>query len=129
MKNQVWNKSKSSGKNVFDFEKLVVYEKAEALSENIVTFLEARPPGNIISHQIQRASCSIMLNIAEGSGRITQKDKRHFLVIARGSTCECVAIFRLLKRLKKIEPDQFYDFYSRLTQISKMLYAMIKRLS
>lgn len=38
-----------------------------------------------------------MLNIAEGSGRFTDKNKRNFYVIARGSAFECVAVFDFLK--------------------------------
>lgn len=70
-----------------------------------------------------------MLNIAEGSGRYSKKDKRHFYVISRGSTFECVAIFDYLKDINMIEKEQFTKFYNQLDALSRMLFAMIKSLS
>jgi four helix bundle protein len=46
--------------------------------------------------QFDRASVSIVLNIAEGAGRRTPADKAHFFTIARGSATECAAVLELL---------------------------------
>ena len=70
-----------------------------------------------------------MLNIAEGAGRFTNRDKRNFYVIARGSAFECVAIFDFLHDLKKIDPVTFKAFYQELDELSRMLFALIKKLS
>ena len=64
--------------------------------------------------------------IAEGSGRSTNRDKRNFLVISRGSVFECVAIFDYLKDLNQIDKTSFDKYYSYLEEISKMLLALIK---
>ena len=40
--------------------------------------------------QLERASSSIVLNIAEGCGRYARPEKAHFYLIARGSAMECV---------------------------------------
>ena len=79
--------------------------------------------------QLRRASFSIMLNIAEGAGRFTKRDKRNFYVISRGSAFECVAIFDYLHDLKKIDPVTFKSFYQELDELSRMLFALIKKLS
>jgi four helix bundle protein len=42
--------------------------------------------------QLQRASSSIALNIAEGAGRFARAEKAHFYLIARGSAMECVGV-------------------------------------
>lgn len=47
--------------------------------------------------QLDRASVSIVLNIAEGAGRFAPADKARHYVIARGSALECRAILDLLE--------------------------------
>lgn len=70
-----------------------------------------------------------MLNIAEGSGRYSKKDKRNFYVIARGSVFECVAIFDYLKDISSISENQYTEFYNHLDELSRMLFSMIKHLT
>jgi four helix bundle protein len=70
-----------------------------------------------------------MLNIAEGSGRYSKRDKRHFYVISRGSCFECVAIFDYLKEINALTSNQFDEFYTQLEELSKMFFSMIKGLS
>ncbi len=70
-----------------------------------------------------------MLNIAEGTGRFTKSDKKNFYVISRGSAFECVAIFDYLKDSNLIGDEDFREFYNKLEEISKMLFALIKTLT
>ncbi len=114
---------------MFDFEKLVVYGKAKLFNRSVALFLDSSKADNTTRDQLRRASFSIMLNIAEGSGRFTNPDKRRFYVIARGSAFECVAIFDYLKDLKKISESEFNQYYSLLEEISKMLFSLIRSLS
>lgn len=113
---------------MFDFEKLEVYSKAKKFNIAVVNFLKDNKTDKVTSDQLRRASFSIMLNIAEGSGRYTKPDKRNFYVIARGSVFECAAIFDYLKDINSIEENSFRYFYSTLEEISKILYSLIKRL-
>lgn len=46
--------------------------------------------------QLDRASTSIPLNIAEGNGKYTPKDRCRFFDIARGSAFECAAVLDVL---------------------------------
>ena len=78
--------------------------------------------------QLKRAAFSIMLNIAEGSGRFTKPDKRNFYIISRGSVFECVAIFDFIYDQELITKSEFDKFYQDLEEISKMLYVMIRKL-
>jgi four helix bundle protein len=80
-------------------------------------------------NQLRRASLSIMLNIAEGSSRFSNADRRDFYVIARGSAFECVAIFDFMKEEKLLDEDLYNDLYLKSEELSKMIYAMIKNLS
>ena len=116
-------------KVMFDFENLLVYKKAKVFNRSISRFLEATSVDRNTNDQLRRAAFSIMLNIAEGSGRYTDRDKRYFYVIARGSTFECVAVFDYLHDESMISTTSFKEYYASLEEISKMLYALIKGLS
>jgi four helix bundle protein len=114
---------------MFDFEKLTVYLKAKEFNKKVNLFLSETSLDRTTNDQLRRASFSIMLNIAEGSGRFTKPDKRNFYVISRGSVFECVAIFDFLKDLNLISNNDFDKFYAELEELSKMLFALIKQLS
>ena len=114
---------------MFDFEKLTVYQKSKQYNKRINQFLLDNKMDRTTHDQLRRASFSIMLNIAEGAGRFTKRDKRNFYVISRGSAFECVAIFDYLHDLKKIDPVTFKAFYQELDELSRMLFALIKKLS
>jgi four helix bundle protein len=114
---------------MFDFEKLTVYLKAKEFNKKVNTFLSAVKLDRTANDQLRRAAFSIMLNIAEGSGRYSKRDKRNFFVVARGSVFECVAIMDYLKDIDVINHLQFNSFYSDLDELSRMLFAMIKSLS
>ncbi len=67
---------------MFDFEKLEVYNKAKKFNKSVTVFLSTSKVDITTEDQLRRASFSIMMNIAEGSGRFTKPDKRYFYVIA-----------------------------------------------
>ncbi len=113
---------------MFDFEKLEVYIKARQFNIVINDFLKNNKLDKVTYDQLRRASFSIMLNIAEGSGRFTRPDKRNFYIIARGSVFECLAIFDYLKEIKHIDVSLFENFYSSLEEMSKILFALIRGL-
>jgi four helix bundle protein len=54
---------------MFEFERLSVYEKAKKLNKSVTLFLEKSIVDSVTKNQLRRASFSILLNIAEGSGR------------------------------------------------------------
>jgi len=71
---------------------------------------------------------SIMLNIAEGSAKPGTKDRRNFLVIARASAFETEAILDFLASENDIPSQEAKAYAQQLNEISKMLFAMIKKL-
>ena len=105
---------------MFDFEKLEVYKKAKDLNKSIAEFLSNSDCDKTTHDQLRRASFSIMLNIAEGSGRFTKPDKKNFYIIARGSVFECVAIFDYLKTLIKSIVTSTRYFTRNLKKYQKM---------
>jgi len=79
----------------FLFEKLEVYQRALAFAERVSGLTGDFPRGSwYLADQLNRASLSISLNIAEGNGRWTAADRKNF-GIARGSVHECVPLVAL----------------------------------
>ncbi len=71
--------------------------------------------------QLKRASYSIMLNIAEGFERGSNKEFANFLNIAKGSAGEVRSILYILKENNYIIEEEFTDLYSKIEQISAQL--------
>jgi four helix bundle protein len=114
---------------MFDFEKLTVYQKSKKLNQDILKYLKGNNYlDTFLRDQLKRASISVLLNIAEGSGRFTKPDKKNFYTIARGSVYECVAIIGIIKDENQLSQEQFSGFYSRFEEISKMLLGLINNL-
>jgi four helix bundle protein len=113
---------------VFLFEKLRVYQKALAFAER-VSALTAQLPrtGWHLADQLNRASLSIALNIAESSGRRTSADRGNFLDIARGSVHECVPLVEICRRRRLIGDAICAELVAELEDIAKMLSGLIER--
>jgi four helix bundle protein len=113
---------------MFDFQKLDVYQKAKSFNLEIRKLIDENSLDRTTNDQLRRAAFSIMLNIAEGSSRFSNRDRRNFMVISRGSAFECVAILEYLKDTSEINENLFQHFYTILEEISKMLFALIRKL-
>ena len=81
-----------------------------------------------MSDQLKRASSSILLNIAEGSGRQTKADKKNFYTIAKGSAYECASILGLILDSGKMDEAIYKVYYDRFLEIIKMLSGLTKSL-
>ena len=113
----------------FLIEKLVVYQKALDLAEELGALTDAFPRGQAyVVDQLNRAALSIATNIAEGNGRYRKLDRRNFFIISRGSAFECVPILELCRRKGLINAEQHRLLYQRLEEISKMLSGLINSL-
>jgi four helix bundle protein len=113
---------------MFDFKKLNVYSKAKSFCLDSKSILSLSNADKVTCDQFRRASFSIMLNIAEGSSRFTKKDKRNFLIVARGSAFECDAILEYLYESGSISKELFQKYEDILEEISRMLFGMINKL-
>src|SRR5262245_61392434 len=114
---------------MFPFEQLEVYKKAYRVNQMVYRFVkEDKRIPQYAKNQLGRASLSIMLNIAEGSAKLSVKDRRNFFVIARGSVFECSALTSFLSSEQEISQELQNELYSLFEEISRMLYAMIKNL-
>ncbi len=113
---------------MFEFEKLDVYKKAKTFNAGIREFIRTSKLDGTTKDQLRRASFSIVLNLAEGSGRFSNPDRRNFFAISRSSIFECIAILDVLRDESVVTDDLFHAFYAQGEELSKILYAMIRNL-
>jgi four helix bundle protein len=113
---------------MFDFQNLEVYKKAKVFHSEVKSFIEITSLSYTEKDQLYRASFSIALNIAEGSGRFSERDRKNFFVIARSSVFECVAILDILKDGSTIIEQTYIEFEARADELSRMLFGLIRKL-
>ncbi len=108
-------------------EKLDVYRCATEFVGIAYATLDEVPSGfGNLKRQLQRASTSIQLNIAEGAGKHTPKESARFYAISRGSALECAAIFDTLLEIEAVEAPQYHRVKKLLTRIVEMLTKLCK---
>jgi len=81
-----------------------------------------------LRNQIQRASVSIMANIAEGFGRRSDKEFANFLNIAHGSVSETQSHLYVALDLAYLDPDSFTQLSGLLDEVSRMTLALAQHL-
>ncbi|HNX89544.1 MAG TPA: four helix bundle protein [Paludibacteraceae bacterium] len=109
------------------FEEIIAWQKSKDLCKEIYLLFENSKDYSF-KDQIQRATVSIMNNIAEGYERRTNNEFKHFLYIAKGSCGEVRSMLALALELNKINKTDFDKFYKQSEEISKMLSGLIKTL-
>src|SRR4030042_1354908 len=115
--------------NKFDFENLKVYQKALEYVDFVYKVTKHFPKTEIFSliDQFKRASISICLNIAEGSGG-SKIEFNKFLKISRRSIRECIAITEISYRQNFISSDEKEQSRSFCSELSRMITGLIKSL-
>ena len=116
-------------KTYFDHEKLDVYREAIDFCGWVGDFLATTPAKAAAKDQLDRASTSLPLNIAEGNARFSDADRSRFLEIARGSALECAACLDVLVARRLIAAQRIVPAKEQLVRIVKMLMGMLKRFS
>jgi len=103
------------------FEELKTYQKALDFIDETYQVTKSFPKNETygLTSQYKRASLSIALNIAEGSGD-TNKQFNEFLNISSGSIKECVVCYTVANRLDYITAEQNHQAWLKLQEFSKM---------
>jgi len=82
-----------------------------------------------IRDQLIGAIISVPLNIAEGSGRKSIKEKRNFYKISLTSLFECIPLLKICLELNLIYKEDYKNFRGEITELAKMINALIKSAS
>ena len=107
---------------MLDYERLDVYQAAVqflALSHRVLCRL---PRGNAtIADQLRRAALSIPVNIGEGTGKRSPKDRARFYEYSRGSAMECGALFDALRVMELVDEQTHREGKELLVRVVSML--------
>jgi four helix bundle protein len=115
-------------KRYFDHEKLNVYQVSLAFNGwvgELLTSIEAKAAAK---DQLDRTATSIALNIAEGNGKFSRKDRARFFDIARGSAVESAASLDVLVSRNLTTASHVASAKEQLVQIVNMLIGLLKTL-
>jgi len=106
------------------FEDIQSWQEARLLVADVYTFLTGcRDFG--FRDQIQRASVSIMSNVAEGFDRGSNKEFIYFLTIARGSLAEVKSLGYVGLDVLLLSGDQFVTMEKRTIRLNGLLNGLI----
>lgn len=110
------------------FEDIISWQKGKILTLGVYAILKNNRDFSF-KDQIQRASISIMNNIAEGFERRGDTEFKRFLFIAKGSCGEVRSLLHLGRELNYFSSKEYGDLHALCVEISRLLSAFIKKLS
>lgn len=116
----------SGDRSFFYHERLDVYRVAVALMGDLSTSMPVRQlPGNEL-HRFDETVTSIILNIAEGSGRYVVLDRNRFLLFANRATTKAAALLDVVTARGLLGVDVADTFKPLLRRVDQMTAAMLK---
>ena len=113
----------------FNHEKLTVYQKAIEFNVWVADILEKVPKRLAVHDQLDRATTSIPLNIAEGNGKHTPKDRCRYFDIAQGSALESAAALDISVARRILTEAEVQPGKEMLFEIVSMLVGLIRSTS
>ena len=114
---------------MFRFQSLEIYKKSKVFHLSCKKLLKQSYYDKYTADQLTRASFSVVLNIAESSGRFTKLDRRKYLIISRSSAFESAAALDVMHDSETITTQQYEQLLANAEEISTILYTMIGNLS
>ena len=120
--------SSDGAERLFDAQRLDVYQAALEFQVLSATLLPTRGQ-SALRDQLDRASASIVLCIAEGAGRSSRPDKARFYSMARGSATECAAIVDIATARRLCSPATGAAARVLLIRVVQMLTKLIARMA
>lgn len=112
----------------YRYQDLIAWQKAKTFASEIYRATEVFPKSEIygLTSQLRRAEVSVASNIAEGQGRLTKGEFRHFLGQARGSLLEVETQLSISLDLHLLSEDEFDDLRQRSSEVRRRLNGLIE---
>lgn len=112
---------------VTDADRLDVYRLAVAAQARVAALLPCCTP--VLRDQLERASVSVVLNIAEGAGRYSRGEKRRHYSSAHGSAVESAAVLDLMVARGLATTDECQPVRALLVRVIQMLVKLQQRMT
>ena len=111
---------------MLSFQRLDVYQRAIEFGALAIEIVDQLPRGNRQrADQLERASESVIRNIAEGAGRWSAANSAKHYKIARGEAMECVASLDILRLRKLVSTARYERGIELLEAVVAMLTKML----
>jgi four helix bundle protein len=109
------------------YRELIVWQKAMSLARQAYTLTRGLPKSEAygLLTQVRRAAVSVPSNIAEGHGRLTDSQFRHFLGNARGSLYEMQTQVELAGGLGYIEEKLVEDLMVQGGEVARLINGLV----
>jgi four helix bundle protein len=113
----------------FDHERLKAYHQALKFVAWAGPVIEELPAKIAARDQLDRASTSVVLNLAEGNGKRSYPDRCRYFDIARGSGVECAACLDVLVARNIVSAEKAAEGKAILMEVVSMTAGLISRFS
>jgi four helix bundle protein len=113
------------------YKDLIVWQKSIAFASVVIDHAEnlaSKRKHYRLTEQLEAAATSVPMNIAEGKGRISTKEYKHFLMIARGSLYETMTLLEIYNLKNWITTEDFQELNHQAIEIARMLTVLHRNL-
>ncbi|ABI68026.1 hypothetical protein Swol_0702 [Syntrophomonas wolfei subsp. wolfei str. Goettingen G311] len=118
-------------KDMFGFQKLEIYNLSKDIVKDNYRLIKKFPSEErfALVQQMSRAAVSIPSNIAEGTSRMSNKEKAHFINIAYGSLMELVCQMEISLEIGYIEQKEYDDFVKKSKNLAVKMSNFIRTIA
>lgn len=111
-----------------DYKQLIVWQKSHTFALLLYKETKLFPKEELygLTSQIRRSALSIPANIAEGCGRLSDKENRQFFQVSLGSLHETEYYLLFCKDLNYINDKAYTELNNIINEIKRMLIKLIK---
>ena len=113
------------------YKDLIVWQQSIAFTSIVIDHAEnlaSRRKHYRLTEQLEAAATSVPMNIAEGKGRMSTKEYKHFLMIARGSLYETMTLLEIFKLKNWMTEEDLLKLNNQAIEIARMLTVLHRNL-
>ena len=113
------------------YKELIAWQKSMALVKSIYLRTRGFPKEEVygLAAQLRRAAVSVPSNIAEGQGRLSKKEFKHFLSLARGSLLEVETQVLIAADLHYLSSEIAHDLETQAQEVLRIINALMNSLA